>query len=157
MGNVEGGETYLRTGRLHLWETRQDFSMVGLREPITLTDHQMVLGVLHGEGVTRHRLYVKGQTTWPIQEEKGKTSQIEGASQSRDLKRKANKPSSKNRRTSALWITDTTWNLAYQRTKLVRKSRANQGEHTVLTRRFQLDLWEDSRSRVRRVGEDIEA
>ena len=126
-------------------------------EPRTPANHWMFLGVLHGEGVTRHRLYVKGQTTWPIQEEKGKTSQIEGASQSRDLKRKANKPSSKNRRTSALWITDTTWNLAYQRTKLVRKSRANQGEHTVLTRRFQLDLWEDRRSRVRRVGEDIEA
>ena len=82
MGNVEGGETYLRTGRLHLWETRQDFSMVGLREPRTLTDHQMVLGVLHGEGVTRHRAYVKGRTTWHIQEEKGRRRKIEGASHS---------------------------------------------------------------------------
>ena len=53
--------------------TRDDFSMVGLREPRTPTDHWMVLGVLLGDRVMRYRAYVKGRTTWPIQEEKGRT------------------------------------------------------------------------------------
>ena len=37
-----------------------------------------------------------------------------------------------------------------------RKSRANQGEHRVLTRRFQAALKEDRRSRMRKAGENIE-
>ena len=45
---------------------QDDFSMVGLQEPRTPTDHPMVLGVLFGDGVTRHRAYVKGRTNWPI-------------------------------------------------------------------------------------------
>ena len=100
--------------------------MVGLREPRTSTDHRMVLGVLIGEGVTRHRAYVKGRTTWPIQEEKGRTRQ-EGASHFRDLKRRVQKPSRKDRTTSAPWILDKTWKLADQRTALGRKCRYNQG------------------------------
>ena len=58
-----------------LGTTQQDFSMVGLREPIMPTDHWMVLRLLIGEGVTRHWMYVKGQTTWLIQDEKGRTRQ----------------------------------------------------------------------------------
>ena len=72
-----------------------------------------------------HHEYIKGRTTWPIQKEKGRTRQIEGASRFRDLKMKANKPSRKDRTTSALWIFYTTWKLADQRTALGRKSRAN--------------------------------
>ena len=67
---------------------RDDLSMVGLREPRTPTDHRMVLGVLLGDGVTRYRAYVKGQTTWPIPEEKGRARQIEGDFHFRVLKRK---------------------------------------------------------------------
>ena len=63
----------------YILETRDDFSMVGLREAITPTGHQMVLGVLCGDMVMRNRAYVKGRITWTIQEEKGKTRQIEGA------------------------------------------------------------------------------
>ena len=47
------------------------------------------------------------------------------------------------------------FNMAYERTALGRKSRANQEERRVLTRRFQAALKEDGRSRVRRVGEEI--
>ena len=53
--------------------TRDDFSMVGLWEPITPTGHQMVLGVLRGYGVTSHYAYVKVQTTWIIREDKERT------------------------------------------------------------------------------------
>ena len=53
--------------------TRGDFSMVGLREPRTPTEHQMVLGVICGDRVMRHRAYIKGRTTWPILEDKGRT------------------------------------------------------------------------------------
>ena len=38
--------------------TRDDFSMVGLWEHITPTDHQMVLGVIFGDGVTRHFIQI---------------------------------------------------------------------------------------------------
>ena len=55
----------------------------------------------------RHRAYVKGRTTWPIQEEKGRTRQIYKDFHFRDLKRKINKLSRKDRSTSALWISDT--------------------------------------------------
>ena len=81
-----------------LGNTQQELSMVCLREPRTPTDHWMVLGVLCGEGVTRHRIYVKGQTTWPIQEEKGGTRQTEGYFHFSDLKRKVKKPSRKDRK-----------------------------------------------------------
>ena len=37
--------------------------------------------------VTRYRAYVKGQTTWPIPEEKGRARQIEGDFHFRTLKR----------------------------------------------------------------------
>ena len=57
----------------------------------------------------------------------------------------------------ALWISDTTWNIADQRTALVRKSRTNQGELRELMQRFQAALKEYRRSRVRRVGEEIES
>ena len=70
--------------------------MVGIREPRTPADHRIILGVLIGEGVTRHRVYIKGWTTWSIQEEKGIRSQ-ERASNFRDLKRRVKKPSSKDR------------------------------------------------------------
>ena len=52
---------------------------------------------------------------------------------------------------------DTTWKLADQRPELGKKSRANQGERRVLSRRFQAALKEDMRSRVKRAGEDIDA
>ena len=131
--------------------------MVGLREPITHTDHQMVLGVLRGDRVMRHRAYVKGGTTWTILEEKGRTRHIEGNLQFRDLKRKIKKTSRKDRSISSPWISDTTWKVADQRTALVRKSRTDQGEHRVLTRQCQAALKEDRRNRVRREGEEIEA
>ena len=105
----------------------------------------------------RHRAYVKVRTTCPIREEKGRTRQIEVDLHFRYLKRKIKKPSRKDRSTLALWISDTTWNIADQRTALVRKSRTNQGELRVLTQRFQAALKEYRRSRVRRVGEEIEA
>ena len=44
----------------------------------------------------------------------------------RDLKRKINKPSRKNISTLEPWISDTTWKIADQRTKLGRKIRTNQ-------------------------------
>ena len=112
----------------------------------------MVLGVRSGYGVTRDRAYVKGRTTWPIREEKGKTRYIEGDLKFRDLKRKIKKPSRKDRSTSAPWISDTTWKIAYHRTALGKKSRTNQVECRVLTRRFRVDLKEYRRSRVRRSG-----
>ena len=62
-------------------------------------------------------MYVKGRTTWPIQEYKGITRQ-EGASHFRYLKRKVKKPSRKDITTLAPWISDKTWKLAYQRTAL---------------------------------------
>ena len=83
--------------------------------------------------------------------------QIEVALHFRALKMKIKKPPRKDRSTLAPWISDTTWKIAYQKTALGRKSRTNQGEHMVLTRRFQAALKEDKRSRVRRVGEEIEA
>ena len=137
--------------------TQHNFYMVGLQEPRTPTDHRMVLGVLFGEGVTRHRAYVTGRTTWPIREEKGRTRQNEGASHFRALKRKVKKPLSKDRTISAPWILDTTWKLADQRMALGRNSRANQVERMVLTRRLQVALMEEMRSRVKRVREEIEA
>ena len=78
--------------------------MVGLREPRTPIGHRMVLRVIIGEGVTRHRAYVKGRTTWPIQEEKKITRHNEGALHFRALKRKVKKPSKKDRTTLAPWI-----------------------------------------------------
>ena len=75
----------------------------------------------------------------------------------RDMKRKIKKPPRKNRSTSTPWISDATWKIADQRTALGRKRRNNQGEHRVLTRRFQAALKEDRKIRVRRAGEDIEA
>ena len=68
--------------------------MVGLRGPRTPTDNRMVLVVIIGEGATRHYTYLKGRTTWPIQEEKGRTSQ-DGDSLFRDLKGRVKKPSRK--------------------------------------------------------------
>ena len=50
MENVERGETYIETGRTHLRDDTTRFSMVGIREPITPTDHPKNLGVLIGEG-----------------------------------------------------------------------------------------------------------
>ena len=70
----------------------------------------------------------------------------------RYLKRKIKKPSRKDRSTLVPWIPDTTWKIADQRTEQGRKSRTNQGEHRVLTRRFQAELKEDRKIRVRRVG-----
>ena len=67
--------------------------------------------------------------------------QIEGASHLRTLKRKFKKLPMKYRKTSAPWISDTTCNMAYERTSLGSKSRANQEERRVLTRRFQAALW----------------
>ena len=113
-------------GEYILGMTQQNFYMVGLQEPRTLTDHRMVLGVICGYGVTRHCTYVKGQTTWPIREEKERTRQTDGALHFRDLKRKINKLSRMDRSTSELWISDTTWNIADQRTALGRKSTTNQ-------------------------------
>ena len=101
-------------------------------------------------------MYVKGRTTWPIQEENERTRQ-EGASHFRDLKRRAKKLSRKDRTTLSPWILDTTWKLADKRTALGRKCRANQGERRVLTRSFQAALKEDRRCRVRRAGEETEA
>ena len=86
--------------------TRLNFSMVGLQEPRTPTDHWMVLEVLCGDRVMRHRAYFKGRTTWPIQEEKGRTRQIKGAFHFRYLKRKIKKLSRKDISTSAPWISD---------------------------------------------------
>ena len=103
------------------------------------------------KGATRYRAYSKGRTTWPIWEDKGRISQIEGAFHFRALKRNIKKPSRKDRTTSAPWISDTTWKLADQRKALGRKSRANQEERRVLTRWFQAALKEYMRSRVSRV------
>ena len=61
----------------------------------------------------RHCAYVKGRTTWPIQEEKGRTRQIEGDFHFRDLTRKIKKLSRKDVSTSALWILDTNRKIAY--------------------------------------------
>ena len=62
------GRPILVWGYYILGTTRQYLSMVGLWEPRTPTDHQMFLGVIIGEGVTRRRAYIKWRTTWPIQE-----------------------------------------------------------------------------------------
>ena len=59
----------------------------------------MFLGVLLGEGVTSNCTYVKGKTTWPIWEEKGRARQNEGDSNLRALKRKVKKLSRKDRTT----------------------------------------------------------
>ena len=75
----------------------------------------------------------------------------------KDLKRKFKKPSSKYRTTSSPWILDTTCNLEYQRTTLVRKSRASQVERRVLTRKFQKSLKEYRRVRVRILEYEIKA
>ena len=75
---------------------------------------------------------------------------------SRALKRKDKKPSRKDRTTSALWISETTWKLSGQRTALGKKSIDNQGELRVLTRRFQDALKEYRGSRVRRLGGGID-
>ena len=75
----------------------------------------------------------------------------------RDLKRRVKKPSRKDRTTSAPWILDINWKMAYKRTELGRKCRVNQGEHRVLTQRFHMSLKEDRRYRLRRAGEEIEA
>ena len=104
-----------------------------------------------------HCTYVKGRTTWPVQEDKGGIRQIEGDFHFRDLKRKIKKPSRKDRSTLLPWISGTTWKIADQRTSLGRKSVTNQGEHRVLTRQFQSALKEDRKSRVRRAGGKIEA
>ena len=48
------GRSILIWGDNILGTTRQYFSMIGIREPITPTDHRMVLGVICGDGVTRH-------------------------------------------------------------------------------------------------------
>ena len=137
--------------------TRDEFSMVGLQEPITPTDHRMVLGLLCGDRVTSNRAYVRGRTTWPVREEKGRTRQIEGDLHFKDLKRKIKKPSRKDRSTLSPWIPETTWKIADQRTALLSKTRTNQEEHRVLTRRFQEALKEDRRSRARRAGGGIKA
>ena len=73
------------------------------------------------------------------------------------LKRKVKKPSRNGRTVSEPWIPDTTWRLADQRASLGRKIIANKGELSILTRRFQETLNEDSRSRVRRAEDDIES
>ena len=75
--------------------TGDNFSMVGLQEPRTSTDHWMVLGVLCGYMVMGHCTYTKGRTTWPILEEKKITRKIKGALKFRDLKRNIKKPSRK--------------------------------------------------------------
>ena len=73
------------------------------------------------------------------------------------LKRKVKKPTRKDRTTSALWISETTWKLVDQRMELGKKRRANQGERRLLAQRFQAALKEDRRIRVRREGEEIKA
>ena len=108
-----------------LW-AKDDFSMVGLRESRTPTDHRMVLGVLGGYGVTSHRAYAKGRTTWPIRAEQGITRQIEGDLHFMDLKMKINKPSGKDISTSAPWILDKNWKIADHSNALGSKSRNNQ-------------------------------
>ena len=72
----------------------------------------MFLGVLCGDRFMRHRAYIKGRTTWPIQEEKGRTRQIEGDFHFRDMKRKIKKLSRKDISTLALWISDTNRKIA---------------------------------------------
>ena len=108
--NVEGGENYLVMGRLHLRDdtTRHEFSIVALREPRKPTDHRMVLGLLLGEGVMRHRAYIKGRTTWSIREDKWRRRLIEGDLHFRYLKRNTKKPSRKDRQNSAPWILEKT-------------------------------------------------
>ena len=64
----------------------------------------------------RHRAYVKGRTTCTIRKEKGTMRHREGDFHFRDLKRKIKKLSRKEISTSALWISDTTWKIADQRT-----------------------------------------
>ena len=81
--------------------------MLGIREPRMPTDHRMVLRVLIGEGVRRHRRYNKERTTWPITEAKGGKRQ-EGGSQFMDLKRRVRDKSMEERTTSASCISDTT-------------------------------------------------
>ena len=103
----------------------------------------------------RNSAYVNGRTTWPIQEEKRRTRQIEGVLHFRYMKFNIKKTSREDRSTSAPLILDTSCKIFYHRTALGRKIRTNQGEHRVLTRRFQVSLKEDSRSRLRRVGEEI--
>ena len=101
--------------------------MIVLWEPRTPTDYWMVLGIICGDMVVRHRAYVKEWTTWPIQEEKGRTTQKEDDLHFRDLKRKIKKPSRKDRSNLSPWISEKTWKIADQRTSLRRKSRTNQG------------------------------
>ena len=71
------------------------------------------------------------------------------------LKRNIKKKSRKDRSNSVPWISETTGKIVDQRTALGRKSRTNQGEHRVLTRRFQAALKKGRRSRVRRAVEEI--
>ena len=73
------------------------------------------------------------------------------------LKRRVKKPSSKDRTTSAQWISDTTCNLSDQKLLLGMKCIANQGEHRTLTRKFQEALKEDRRFKLGGVGDQIEA
>ena len=149
------GKTILGRGD-NILGTWEEFSMEGLREPRTPTEHWMVLELLCGDRAMMHREYLKGRTTWPIREEKGTTQKIGGDLHFRNMKRKIKKPSSKEISSSAPWISDITWKIADQRTTLERKSRTNQGEHRVLTLWFQSALKEDIRSRVSRAREEIE-
>ena len=107
--------------------TLDNFSMVGIRGPRTPTDHWMGMGVLRGDRFMRYRAYVKGRTTWLIQEKKGRTRQIEGVLHFRAMKRKIKNLSRKDRSTLVPWISDTTWKIADQRTALGSRSRTNQG------------------------------
>ena len=63
------------------------------------TDHQMVPGLIIGEGARRHRRYDKELATWPITEVKGGTRQ-EGDSHFMALKRRVKKPPWKGRTTT---------------------------------------------------------
>ena len=120
------------------------------------TDHQMVPGLIIGEGARRHRRYDKELATWPITEVKGGTRQ-EGDSHFMALKRRVKKTSQREITTSEPWISDTTWRMVDQRAELGRKCIANQGERRMLTRGFQAALKEGIICRVRRAGGEIEA
>ena len=68
--------------------------MVGIMEPISATDHQMVLGVFLGEGARRHRRYDKERATRPITEVKDGTRK-DGDSHFMTLNHKVKNPSKK--------------------------------------------------------------
>ena len=91
---------------------------MGIREPIMLTDHRLVMGKLMGEGARRHHRYCKERSIWPIAASKGIPMQ-EGDAHFSDLKKMV-KNLLRKARTAAPCISDATCRLADQRTALER-------------------------------------